>query len=189
MDAAARTRRPGTLSAWRASLAASLLALAACATPPPNPPMQTVAAVDLGRYAGTWHEIARYPNAFQDRSRRCEGVTATYAIRPDGQVAVTNRCRDVSRNGEQAVSTASAYAVEGTNNAKLRVSFFWPFYGNYWVIGLDPDYRWAVVGEPSREYLWILSRTPTMADADRAAALAAAAAQGYDTTRLQPTPP
>ncbi len=172
----------------KAIAAALLLLLAACATPPSGPPVQTVAAVDLTRYAGTWYEIARFPNSFQDRSRRCEGVTASYALRPDGQVAVTNRCRDASRDGTEAVATATAYAVEGTNNAKLRVTFFWPFYGDYWVIGLDPDYRWAVVGAPGRDYLWILSRTPTMAPADLAAARAAAAAQGFDLARLQDTP-
>jgi apolipoprotein D and lipocalin family protein len=165
-----------------------LLLLAACATPIPDPPMATVPAVDLARYAGTWHEIARYPNSFQDGARRCEGVTATYALRPDGQVGVTNRCRDAAR-GAEAVATATAYAVEGGGNAKLRVSFFWPFYGDYWVIGLDPDYRWAVVGEPRRAFLWVLSRTPQMAPAEYEAALAAARAQGYDTARLRPTPP
>jgi len=168
--------------------AAALLLLAACASPPAGPPVQTVAAVDLSRYAGTWHEIARFPNSFQDRSRRCEAVTAAYALRPDGQVAVTNRCRDASAGGREAVSTATAYAVEGTGNAKLRVSFFWPFYGDYWVIGLDPEYRWAVVGAPGRDYLWILSRSPAMAPADEQAARAAAAAQGFDIARLQPTP-
>lgn len=172
----------------RAALLAAAVSLAACAAPIADPPMATVPAVDLARYAGTWHEIARYPNAFQDGSRRCEGVTASYALRPDGRVAVTNRCRDAAR-GTEAVATATAYAVPGSGNARLRVSFFWPFYGDYWVIGLDPGYRWAVVGEPRRAYLWVLSRGPEMAPDDLAAALAAARAQGYDTGRLQRTPP
>ncbi len=167
----------------------ALLILAACGTPIPDPPMATVPAVDLARYSGTWHEIARYPNSFQDGSRRCEGVTASYALRPDGQVGVTNRCRAADRGGQEAVATATAYAVEGSGNARLRVSFFWPFYGDYWVIGLDPEYRWAVVGEPRRGFLWVLSRTPEMAAPDFEAALAAARAQGYDTARLQRTPP
>lgn len=173
----------------RRAVLALLLLLAACATPEPVPPMATVPAVDLARYAGTWHEIARFPNAFQDRSRSCEGVTATYVLHPDGRVGVTNRCRDARRNGEVAVATATAHAVEGSGNAKLRVSFFWPFHGDYWVIGLDPDYRWAVVGEPRRAFLWILAREPVMAEADLAAARAAAAAAGYDLAGLRSTPP
>jgi apolipoprotein D and lipocalin family protein len=86
------------------------------------------------------------------------------------------------------VATATAYAVEGSGNARLRVTFFWPFYGDYWVIGLDPDSRWAVVGSPGRDYLWVLSRTPALPASDYAAAVAAAAAQGFDVARLQPTP-
>ena len=165
------------------------LTLAACATPPAGPPVQTAAAVDLARYAGTWFEIARFPTTFQDSStRRCEAVTATYTLRPDGQVRVLNTCRNALRGGEPIEATATAYAVAGSNNSRLRVSFFWPFYGDYWIIGLDPNYRWAVVGAPDRDYLWILSRTPTLAAGDYAAAVGTAAAQGFDITRLQPTP-
>ena len=168
---------------------ALVLLLGACAATPSGPPVQTVAAVDLGRYAGTWHEIARFPNSFQDgRGRRCIATTASYALRPDGQVAVTNRCLDANEGGREVTATATAYAVEGTGNARLRVSFFWPFYGDYWVIGLDPDYRWAVVGAPGRDYLWVLSRAPAMAAGDYAQAVAVAAAQGFDVARLQPTP-
>ncbi len=166
-----------------------LLVLGACAAPPARPPVQTVEAVDLRRYLGTWYEIARFPNAFQDgRGRRCVETTATYALRPDGQVGVTNRCLDAANDDREEVATGTAFAVEGGNNARLRVTFFWPFYGDYWVIGLDPDYRWAVVGAPSRGYLWILSRTPVLPAGDYAAAVASAAAQGFDVGRLQPTP-
>ena len=173
----------------RAATAALLLVLAACATAPPGPPVRTVAAVDLDRYAGTWHEIARFPNTFQDgRGRNCVATTATYALRTDGQVAVTNRCLDANAGNAEAIATGSAYAVAGGNNARLRVTFFWPFYGDYWVIGLDPEYRWAVVGAPGRDYLWILSRTPAMSSGDYAQAVAAAAGQGFDVSRLQPTP-
>lgn len=167
----------------RRLLLALPLLLAACATPPAEPPPATVASVDLARYAGTWHEIARFPNSFQDgRGRACTDTTATYTARPDGTVGVVNRCRDA--RGEEVVATASAYAVEGSGNAKLRVTFFWPFYGDYWVIGLDPDYRWAVVGAPGRNYLWVLSRTPTMSEADYAAAVAIARGQGFAVERL-----
>jgi apolipoprotein D and lipocalin family protein len=80
-----------------------------------------------------------------------------------------------------------AYAVEGSGGARLRVSFFWPFYGDYWVVGLSPDYRWAVVGSPGRDYLWLLSRTPAMAPGDYDAAVAIARREGFDTSRLRPT--
>lgn len=167
----------------------ALLLLGACATRPPGPPVQTVAAVDLDRYLGTWYEIARFPNSFQDSpTRRCVATTATYALRPDGQVAVTNRCLDAANDNRETVANGTAYAVAGGNNARLRVTFFWPFYGDYWVIGLDPAYRWAVVGAPGRDYLWILSRTPVMTPGDYAEAVGIAAAQGFDITRLQPTP-
>ncbi|MGG5819869.1 lipocalin family protein [Falsiroseomonas sp. HW251] len=169
----------------------ALLLLAGCAAPDQRarPALQTVPAVDLSRYAGTWYEIAHFPNSFQDgRGRRCTATTASYALLPDGQVAVTNRCLDAADGGREIVATATAYAVEGSGNARLRVTFFWPFYGDYWVIGLDPEYRWAVVGAPERNYLWILSRTPALPAGDYAAAVGAAAAQGFDVGRLQPTP-
>lgn len=173
----------------RLVLLAALLLGGCVTTPPAGPPVQTVAAVDLNRYLGTWYEIARLPNSFQDgRGRNCVETTATYALRPDGQVAVTNRCLDAGNDNRETVATASAYAVAGSNNARLRVTFFWPFYGDYWVIGLDPEYRWAVVGAPSREFLWVLSRTPQMAPGDYAEAVGIAAAQGFDVARLQPTP-
>jgi apolipoprotein D and lipocalin family protein len=173
----------------RRLLLLAVLALGACATTPERPPVRTVAAVDLQRYAGTWYEIARFPNSFQDgRGRRCVATTADYALRPDGQVAVTNRCLDAADGNRETVANGTAYAVEGTNNAKLRVTFFWPFYGDYWVIGLDPGYRWAVVGAPGRDYLWILSRRPEMSAGDYAQAVSIAAAEGFEVARLQPTP-
>lgn len=173
----------------KALAAAAVVALAACAAPQREPPVQTVAAVDLQRYAGTWYEIARFPNSFQDgRGRNCVATTASYALRPDGQVAVTNRCLDANAAMGEQVANGTAYAVDGSNNARLRVSFFWPFYGDYWVIGLDPEYRWAVVGAPGRDYLWVLARRPQMAPAEYAEAVGIAAGQGFAVDRLQPTP-
>lgn len=171
----------------RLVLALTLL-LAACATAPSGPPVRTVERVELQRYMGTWFEIARFPTSFQDSAtRRCEAVTASYALREDGQVSVINRCRNALAGNAPIEATGTAYAVEGSGNAKLRVSFFWPFYGDYWVIGLDPEYRWAVVGAPDRDYLWILSRTPRMAPGDYAEAVARARAQGFDVSRLRIT--
>ena len=172
----------------RAACLVLLLLLGACASVPENPP-RTVERVDLARYAGTWFEAARFPVRFQDGPNlRCDAVTATYALRPDGQVGVRNACRNGLAEGRpERVANGTAYVVEGSPNTRLRVSFFWPFYGDYWVIGLDPDYRWAVVGAPRRDYLWILSRTPQMAQADYDRAVAIAAREGFDTARLQRT--
>lgn len=149
-----------------------------------RPPPETVGQVDLARYAGTWYEIARYPVSFQDGpSRRCEDVTATYTPRPDGTVGVVNRCRNALDQGREIVAEATARSASPGND-RLRVTFFWPFAGDYWVIGLDPDYRWAVVGAPGRDYLWILSRTPAMPAGHFMAAQEAARRQGFDLRRL-----
>ena len=170
----------------RLIVAALLLLLAGCRTMPPNenPPVRTVSEVDLQRYLGTWHEIAHFPMFFQ---RHCIGdTTADYALRPDGDIRVTNRCRTES-GFDQA--TGHAKVVDGSRNARLRVSFFWPFYGDYWIIGLDPDYRWAVVGSPSRKYLWVLARSNDLPDDQLEAALNSARSQGYDLTPLVLTGP
>ena len=168
--------------------------LSACAAIVPTQPApglpQTVPTVDLGRYTGTWHEIARLPTRFQDGSDiRCEGVTATYTAREDGRIDVVNRCRNALANNAVKEASAVATPQEGSGNARLRVSFFWPFHGDYWVIGLDPEYRWAVVGTPERDMLWILSRTPQMELPDYTRALETARSQGFPVERVQGTPP
>jgi apolipoprotein D and lipocalin family protein len=99
-------------------------------------------------------------------------------------VGVVNRCRNAV-DGEQKDARGTAYAVEGASGAKLRVSFFWPFYGDYWVLGLAPDYGWAVVGDPGRDYLWVLSRTAVLPAGAFAAAMDSARLQGFDTARLK----
>lgn len=169
----------------------ALLLLAGCATAPGPETPRTVGSVDLQRYSGRWHEVARFPQSFQDNSRlRCEEVTATYYPAADGGISVLNECVNGLDPARSVRSVrGSAYAVEGSNNARLRVSFFWPFYGDYWVLGLDPDYQWAVVGTPDRDSLWILSRSPTLAAPQMEQALAIARAQGFDTSRLIPTTP
>ena len=161
---------------------ALLLAVALTVTLPAvadQAPVTSVPAVDLTRYAGKWYEIAAFPMYFQ---RHCVGdTTAEYTLRPDGEVTVDNRCRTASASEH---ASGRAWAVEGTGNAQLKVSFFWPFRSDYWIIGLDEAYRWAVVGNPNRKYLWILSRTPQLPPAELERALAAARAQGYDTAGL-----
>jgi len=144
------------------------------------PPVQSVPQVDLARYVGTWHEIARFPMYFQNQ---CVGdVTANYSKMDNGKIKVINRCR--TKDGEFDQAEGSASVVDNTGNAQLKVSFFWPFRADYWIIGLDPEYRWAVVGNPNRKYLWILSRTKNMTADDLTAAKATALAQGYDLQQL-----
>jgi apolipoprotein D and lipocalin family protein len=148
-----------------------------------NVPLETVSRVDLNRYIGRWYEIAKYPNRFE---RKCDrNVTATYSIRPDGKISVVNAC--ITREGQQNQSSGWAKAVNQKTGAKLKVTFFWPFFGDYWIIDLGPDYDYAVVGEPSRKYLWILSRTPKMEDAVYAEVVNRLAAKGYDASGLERT--
>jgi apolipoprotein D and lipocalin family protein len=168
-------------------LALVLLALIGCAGTPAEAP-RTVASVDLQRYLGNWYEIARLPMWAQDSpSVLCEEVTATYTPRADGRIGVLNRCGNALAGDAPRQAAGSAYAVKGSGNAKLRVSFFWPFHGDYWVLGLDPDYRWALVGEPRRRWLWVLSRTPAMAPEDFERAKAIAREAGYDLAPLRMT--
>lgn len=147
-------------------------------------PLRTVDAVDLKRYSGTWYEIARYPNRFQ---RDCHSDTkAEYTVRKDGKVQVVNSCRQ--NDGRTKTARGTAKIADKRTNAKLRVTFFWPFYGNYWVIGLSPDYRYAIVGEPKRKYLWILSRTPEMDEARYQSLVEQIREAGYDPDKLIKTP-
>ena len=146
-------------------------------------PLRTVDSVDLSRYSGIWYEIARYPNRFQ---RDCQSdTTAEYTLRKDGKVQVLNSCRQ--KDGKTKTARGTAKIADKTTNAKLRVTFFWPFYGDYWVIGLSPDYRYAIVGEPKRKYLWILSRTPEMDEGTYKEALEQIRAAGYDPDKLLKT--
>lgn len=139
--------------------------------------------MDLERYLGTWYEIARFEGMpFQEG---CRGATADYARRDDGRIAVVNRC---VRDGELAEARGVARpAEEGGSPARLEVSFFWPFWGDYWILAVDED-RYALVGSPSREHLWILSREPTLEPEVYQGLVAVAAARGFDVRRLQPTP-
>jgi len=176
---------------------AVLPVLAGCATTTTErlnlPPLRTVERVDLQRYLGTWYEIASFPQRFQ---KGCTGTSATYSARPDGQIEVVNRCRKGSLTGEETSVRGLARVVDHETNAKLEVSFFRPFWGDYWIIDLAEDYSWAVVGHPSRDYLWILGRAPTLDEGTYQAILGRLREQGYETSRLlrtaqprEPTPP
>jgi len=161
---------------------ACMLALGGALAWAEPPPVNSVAKVDLDRYLGKWYEIASFPMFFQ---RQCTGdTTAEYSPRPDGEIKVVNRCR-TEKGFDEAVGRA--WTVPDTGNAQLKVSFFWPFRADYWVIGLDDEYRWAVVANPNRKYLWILSRTPQLPKPQLDAALQAAARQGFDLDELRYT--
>ena len=122
-------------------------------------PPKTAANIDLKKYSGRWYEIARLPNRFE---KGCRCVVATYAL--DGNyIKVTNRC---IKNGKLKTVTGKAWPVKNSNNSKLKVQFFWPFKGNYWIIYVDPAYRYAIVGGPRRKYLWILARNKKISSKD-----------------------
>lgn len=173
------------MTARALAAAAALAALAGCAAPGGAPPLATVERVDLQRYYGTWYEIAAIPNRFQ---RGCVATRATYAAREDGRVRVVNECRDGSLDGAWRRIEGVAYPAEPGDASRLRVQFFWPFAGDYWILALDPNYRYALVGHPSRDYLWILSRSPSLEPAVYDRLVALAGAQGYDVSRIERTP-
>lgn len=161
------------------------LSLGACASPPVNrnaaQPLETVASVDLERYAGRWYEIARLPNSFETD---CEGVTADYARRDDGLISVVNTCRKNGPSGPAKVAKGRARIVDEATNAKLKVSFFGPFWGDYWIIDLADDYSLSLVGEPSGRYLWMLARAPEIDPEVKSGALSKLTALGYDVSKL-----
>ena len=153
--------------------------LGACASQPvlrrPEPPLAAVPAVDVDFYLGRWYEIARYPNGFQ---KECEAVTATYSRREDGLIKVVNACGAIEGSrAREAVGRAKI--VDPQSNAKLKVSFFGPFWGDYWVVDLKEDYSRAIVGEPSGRYLWVLARAPAVTPDERADILATLDRLGY----------
>lgn len=165
------------------SLLCLSLALLAGTAAAAEAPLPTVASVDLSRYTGAWYEIARLPNRFQ---RQCVADTQARYRQDGNRVEVVNRCRTAEGKIDEAKGQAKI--VEGSGNAKLRVSFFWPFYGDYWVLSLDPAYSQVLVGEPGRDYAWVLSRTRQMDEAQLQALLDRAAALGFDRKAFLRTP-
>lgn len=159
--------------------------LAACAGSPgpvgnsavPEP----AKAVALDRYLGKWFEMARYEAPFQ---KGCDGVTADYALREDGKISVVNSC---TKDGKRTTADGKAKVVEGSGNAKLKVSFFGPFYGDYWILDRAEDYSWAIVGEPSGRYLWMLTRETQPEAATRALIEARVRELGYDWSLVRVT--
>jgi len=156
--------------------------LSACRSSAHVSTLEVVPSVDLNRYIGTWYEIARYPNSFQKKD--CVGTTATYALREDGKISVVNRCRKGSPDGPEDKVSGKAWVVDPKTNARIKVQFFWPFSGDYWIIQLGEQYEYAVVGHPDRTYLWILSRTPQMDPELYAHIITRLKQQGYDPSKL-----
>lgn len=143
-------------------------------------PLNSVERVDIERYLGRWYEIARLPNSFE---KNCEGVTADYAQKADGSISVINSCNRVTIDGEitgkARTAKGRARIVDAQSQSKLEVSFFGPFWGDYWILDLDASYTLSLVGEPSGKYLWILSRTPTLPEDVLNDALMRLKAMGY----------
>lgn len=161
---------------------AALLALAACSTPRTPEGIQPVTGFDVDRYTGRWHEVARIENGFE---RGLSQASATYTRNPgDNTLKVVNRGYDpVRRQWKEAEGTARF--VDDPTRAALKVSFFGPFYGGYNVVALDENYQWALVVGSSRDYVWVLSRTPTLPSHVREHLLERAQALGIDAGRLK----
>ncbi len=158
-----------------------------CSTVPRNssPELQVVSFVDLERYLGKWYEIARYPHSFE---KGCYAATAFYEKIDAESIKVTNKCRKNSFDGKLIDAVGRATVADKLTKAKLQVQFFWPFKGNYWIIELDEDYQYAVVSEPNRQYLWILSRSPKMSSKTLEELKANLRKQGFDLSYLILTP-
>lgn len=168
------------------AMAASLGACAALSSMPVGNRKvpQPARTVDVGRYLGRWYELYRYDAPFQ---KGCEAVWADYSRNTDGSIRVVNNCHKGTPDGPIKTAAGKAKIVDAASGAKLRVSFFGPFYGNYWVLDHDEAYQWAIVGEPSGRYLWVLSRTTIPSDSLRTLLRRRVEDMGYDWTRVRTT--
>ena len=172
-----------------AMIASMAFAIAGCATLSRGPVgnravPQPAKSVDLDRYLGRWYEIARYEAPFQ---RGCEAVTADYSRKGHGTIRVLNSCRQGSVDGKLKTATGKAKIADSQTQAKLRVSFFFPFFGDYWVLDHADDYSWSIVGEPSGRYLWLLAREARPDPATRSTLETRAKELGYDWSLVRVT--
>ena len=120
--------------------------------------LPTVEKVSISKYSGQWYEIARLPNSFE---KGLECVTATYTLKSNGKIEVLNKGYS-SEKGIYKTAKGTARVPDGEYPGRLKVTFFWPFSGNYYILSLDEKYQYALVGDPSRKYLWVLARTKTL---------------------------
>jgi len=157
-----------------------LIAFWGCAAPKPYLPV--VGSVDIHRYTGLWYEIMRLPNSFES-GLQC--TTARYSLKENGDIEVVNSGHKTSDTSVVKTSTGTAWVPNPSEPAKLKVRFFWPFSGNYWILALDAGYGYVMIGEPSREYLWILSRNKTLSEETINSLLSQAASLGFDTSKLE----
>lgn len=169
-------------------LTSVILVVTACATEPEKQlPLETVESVNLDRYLGKWYEIARFEHSFQ---KDCIESEANYSKTAEGYIRVVNKCREDKPGGKIKEAKARAWVIDNQTNAKLKVQFFLSqfkiplFAGSYWIIELDKSYQYAVIGEPSRNYLWILSRTKKMDEATYDMLVKKAQAKLFDTSKL-----
>lgn len=179
-----------TLSLFTIALLISIVSMSALGSETTDEfPVTPVRQVNLEQYAGVWYEIAKIPNRFQKQCVR--GTTAEYTLRKDGRISVVNRC--IKEDGSLDEAKGIAKVIDTTSNAKLKVSFVsflgWrPFWGDYWVIGLDEDYEWAVVGTPDRKYGWILARTPALDETSMEEVFSVIEENGYERESFQLSP-
>ena len=159
----------------------ALVGLAALALQAQNKPLKTVGHIDINKYLGKWYEIAALPQRFE---KGCSCTSAQYSLKPNGDIEVKNTCL---KDGKIKTVIGKAVIKDKTTNAKLSVQFFWPFSGKYWIIALAPDYSYAMVGHPNRDYLWILSRKPVMDDQTYRLLLVKAAELEFDIRKMVKT--
>ncbi len=187
------TGSPRMMRLAPAALLACLLLLTACAATAASEARTgalskrpvPVKEVDLERYMGRWYEVARYPNRFQ---KDTVGVVAHYMLRDNGRIVLRNTARKHTLEGREKKGSGTGKVVRRSKGAKWDVTFVWPFTADYWIIELCPEYSWAVVGQPSRKNLWILSRSPKLDDATWTEITDELADHGYDKDRLERTP-
>ena len=142
---------------------------------------KVVNELDIEKYLGKWYEISRYDHSFE---RGLVGVTATYSLRKDGKIKVVNTGYKKSLEGQKSEAIGKAKIPNPNIPSKLKVSFFWFFYGDYFVLELDKNYQWAVIGSSSNKYLWILSRSPEMDENLYSQILEKLTKRGYDINKL-----
>jgi apolipoprotein D and lipocalin family protein len=143
--------------------------------------LKVVDQLDIKKYQGTWFEIARFPNSFE---KKLERVSATYSLRKDGRIDVFNKGYLIDQPQKEKNIKGVAWLPDESSPAKLKVRFFWPFAGDYWVLALDKDYNYALVGDPSRKYLWILGREKTLSESIIKELAEIARQKGFDVTKL-----
>jgi len=157
------------------------LSLSACNSQNHMVDKTVVPQLDLEKYLGAWYELARYDHSFE---KGLVGVTATYSMREDGKIKVVNTGYKNTLDGPKSEAIGKAKIPNSNESAKLKVSFFWIFYADYFILELDEDYQWAIIGSKSDKYLWILSRTPQVSDSLYKDLLSKIEKRGYDTNLL-----